>query len=289
MAGLTCPNCGREMERNEEADMATDECPECGAVFLDRGELNALATGMTGDIEYCSVDSDFHEDRFPARACPKCGSEMAKVNLLRLSDLIFDHCPDCGGFFLDKGEVAKMNRELRAMAPNKQAEEYRGTHGGRLVRVDRTGDIVARDYLGFVQTTAVSFIRVSVFFREEMPLGVRVFQERWPVRLAKGLGLFRGQDIETGDERFDSMFRVQGEDEAAVAGHLDAPAREALLSFAGGEHSICGKTGSLQVTSSAVVYVEGPYGPDSIDDVVGKSKPLIDELVDIADKIEAVP
>lgn len=289
MAGLTCPNCDTAMERDEEADMATDECPECGAVFLDRGELNALATGMAGDIEYCSVDSDFHEDRFPARACPRCGSQMTKVNLLRLSDLIFDHCPDCGGFFLDKGEVAKMNRELRSMAPNKQAEEYRGTHGGRLVRVDRTSDVIARDYLGFVQTTPVAFIRVSVFFRGEMPLGIHVFQERWPMRLAKSLGLFRGQDIETGDERFDSMFRVQSEEEAAVARHLDEAARQALLSFADGGRRIGGKTGSLQITSSAVVYVEGPYGPNSPDDVVARAEPLIAELVDIADKVEAVP
>lgn len=290
MANPTCPDCRTEMKKDEEGDITTDVCPKCGGVFLDKGELNTLATGMKGDIEYCSIDEDFHQDRFPQRSCPKClERQMTKVNLLRLSDVIFDYCSKCEGFFLEKGEVQEMNRELKSLTPNKKAEEYRATHGEHLVRVDQTTEVVQLEYLGISRLVGARHIRVSVFFSKEMPSNIRVFQEAWPMRLAKGLGLFWGQDIKTGDEGFDAVFRVQGQDEETIARHLDDGARELLLSFTRGGRSIYGQSGSLEITSSGVVYVEGPYARNSIGDVVDRSKPLIDELVHIADEIETIP
>jgi len=278
------------MKKDDEGDITTDACPKCGAVFLDKGELGALATGMAGDIEYCSIDQDFHQDQFQQRSCPKCsGRQMRKVNLLRLSDLIFDYCSSCGGFFLDKGEVQKMNQELRSLTPNKKAEEYRARHGEHLVRVDQTSDVVQVEYVAVSRLANARYIRVSVFFSKEMPPGIRLFEEAWPMRLAKGLGLFWGQDIKTGDEQFDSLFRVQGQDEETIARHLDTRARQSLLSFAKSGTSVFGRTGSLEITSSGVVYVEGPYVPSSIGDVVERAKPVIEALVNIADDVEAVP
>ena len=98
---ISCPNCGCAMQQKEYPDVTTDVCSSCGGVFLDKGELNAIAVGMGGDIEYCSIDAGRHADRFETRICPKCpGEKMQKINLLRLSDLIFDYCPACGGFWL---------------------------------------------------------------------------------------------------------------------------------------------------------------------------------------------
>jgi len=278
------------MKINEEGDLTTDVCPKCTGVFLDRRELNVIATGMAGDIEYCSIDKEFHEDKFEIRLCPVCSNEkMKKIALLRLSDIIFDYCSNCGGFFLDKGEVRKMNQELKALTPNKEAEEYRATHGKHPVRIVRTNTVVIEGHIGLNHLVNAVYIRVSVFFSKEMPPEIRVFQEAWPMRLAKGLGLFWGQDIKTGDEKFDSVFRVQGENETTIAKHLDEAARESLLAFRKRGASILGETGSLEITSSGVAYVEGPYIPDSVSNVVERSKLVIDQLVQIADKIEAVP
>ena len=282
------------MKQDVAGDITTEVCPKCGGVFLDKGELNILATGIKGDIELCSIDNDFHEDRFQQRSCPKCESQqMTKVNLLRLSDLIFDYCWKCEGFFLDMGEIQEMNRELKSLTPNKRAEEYRATHSKHLVRIDQTTDVVnATNVGGIVGISKLAFagyIRVSVFFSKEMPPSIRVFQEVWPMRLAKSLGLFWGQDIKTEDEQFDAIFRVQGQDAKAIARHLDDEARKLLLEFASGRRSIYSLMGSLEITSSGVVYVEGPYTPHGMDDIVERSMPLINELVEIADKIEVVP
>ena len=53
---LTCPGCKSPMETVNEADIKVDRCAHCGGVFLDKDELNVLATGMSGNIEYCSID-----------------------------------------------------------------------------------------------------------------------------------------------------------------------------------------------------------------------------------------
>jgi Zn-finger nucleic acid-binding protein len=278
------------MKQDVAGDITTEVCPKCGGVFLDKGELNILATGIKGDIELCSIDNDFHEDRFQQRSCPKCDAQqMAKVNLLRLSDLIFDYCWKCEGFFLDMGEIQAMNRELKSLTPNKSAEEYRATHSNHLVRIDQTTDVADSGFAGVSRLAFAGYIRVSVFFSKEMPPSIRVFQEVWPMRLAKGLGLFWGQDIKTEDEQFDAIFRVQGQDAKAIARHLDDEARKLLLQFATGRRSIYSLTGSLEITSSGVVYIEGPYTPHGMDDIVERSMPLINELVEIAGKIEVVP
>jgi len=293
MATLMCPNCQTPMERGDRRDLTVDLCPSCGGVWLDSGELNDLATGMHGDIEYCSIDEDVHRDRFPERSCPRCpGQVMRKINLLRLSDLIFDWCPECGGFFLDKGEVEQMNRELKNLTPNHEAEEYRAMHGRHLVRLDQTDSVMATQFVpGMTRFLEATYLRLIVYFSEEMPTRMRVSQTGWPIRLAMALGLFWGEDYKTGDEAFDARFRVQGADERLIVPHLDAVARRALLDFADEKPCILKESGSLEVMSAGVVYIEGPYEPKSLAqvDVVERARPLIDRLVDLAEKIEQVP
>ena len=111
---LICPHCEANMNHVVEPDMTYEKCPRCDGLFLDPGELNTMATGMPGDIEYCSIQADDDDqDRFPVRVCPKCpGQKMKKENLLVYSSLIFDLCENCHGWFLDRGELKKMNAVL---------------------------------------------------------------------------------------------------------------------------------------------------------------------------------
>ena len=68
---MKCPACSAEMRSVKSPDLVIEECPDCQGVFLDKDELNTLATGMSGNIEYCSVDEDFHKDKFSTRVCSK--------------------------------------------------------------------------------------------------------------------------------------------------------------------------------------------------------------------------
>ena len=288
MAELTCPSCGARMQSKPSADVTIEECPSCGGIFLNKSELNALVTGMAGNIECLSVDEDLHTDKFPLRNCPKCPDQpMRKVNLLHLSDLVFDYCPACDGFYLDKGEIEEINRELRSMAPNQEAEEYREMHGRHLVRIDQSDDVMQADYLGITQMVQSRTIRVTVYFADEMPSGFHVARESWARHLVKVLGLHLGEDVETGDRHFDAAFRVHCEKASAAMRHLDAPAREKIMAFVDADRKICDGDGSLQITSSAVVYVETPCSPRAAEDLVDKAMPIVEQLVAIADAVEA--
>ena len=199
------------MKQDVAGDITTEVCPKCGGVFLDKGELNILATGIKGDIELCSIDNDFHEDRFQQRSCPKCeAQQMTKVNLLRLSDLIFDYCWKCEGFFLDMGEIQAMNRELKSLTPNKSAEEYRATHSNHLVRIDQTTDVVDAQIRRNLKT-GLRRLHPSFCVLQQRDATQYPRQEVWPMRLAKGLGGGRTsrQKMNNSMPYFESKDRMQ--------------------------------------------------------------------------------
>lgn len=80
---LICPGCESAMDTVKDIDIWIDRCSQCGGVFLDRNELNIVATGMSDDIEYCSIDERAHEDKFAARVCPVCPDRpMRKIEYM---------------------------------------------------------------------------------------------------------------------------------------------------------------------------------------------------------------
>ena len=122
MTAPNCPNCHTPMDEMVEPDVSVDVCAKCGGRLLEKGELNELATGLAGDIEFRSVVwtavVKASEDRvptcdFPIRSCPFCSSSMEKVGLTLIVDVVFDHCEDSGCYYLDAGELRTMNYKLR--------------------------------------------------------------------------------------------------------------------------------------------------------------------------------
>ena len=92
MSVLQCPHCNTGMYKVVEPEISTDVCPNCKGVWLEKGEINILASGMAGNIEYCSIDDKTHVDRFPVRRCPKCPDQNLKKSTylaIQKSSLIF--------------------------------------------------------------------------------------------------------------------------------------------------------------------------------------------------------
>ncbi|MHC4504045.1 MAG: TFIIB-type zinc ribbon-containing protein [Planctomycetota bacterium] len=286
---MKCPGCGAEMQGVDDSDITTDKCTACGGVFLDKGELNALATGMAGDIEFCSKDEDTLSDKFNVRTCPKCAdTPMEKVELVRYTDIIFDYCPACQGFFLDSGEVKAMNEELRAIAGKEHGQELRTHKNDRLVTVDLVSGVGSTVDAGVggkpIATTA---IRIAVYFKEPMGIGLRVHTEGWTVKLAKAFGLYRGQDLSIGNEDFDGRFVIQAEDADKAWRAFPQGAQDALLKFVAEGPQLVLQPGSLQILDDRIVYLEGPYGGELRTDVVAASPKVVDPLLAIAEMMEA--
>ena len=262
--------------------------------FLDAKELNVLATGMSGNIEYCTIDTDEHKDKFPVRKCPKCNEKlMDKVNLLEFSNIIFDYCTNCHGFFLDKREVKSMNAYLIKNTPSKRSEEIRKTIKNYLVRLDIISDGYAvTDFKSIMIPGRISYgignmIHVRIYFQSPLNLGLEVYQEKWSAKLAKLFNLYNGQDIIIGNKEFDSYFIVRSNNENKLRQALTPSIQDKINNFMSSNRSIIKKSGTLKIYDDYIFYTEGPYiDPKEIKDVSDMAEPIINFLIEIAREIE---
>lgn len=118
---MRCLNCGKEMINNlvqfKGQHISYDMCEACGSLWLDATELDKTAFQVTGSIEYSSTD-EAEGIREPLKKCPRCeDTALNKVYFLEYSDILLDRCRNCGGFWLDGGELDLVNKELQSIMP----------------------------------------------------------------------------------------------------------------------------------------------------------------------------
>jgi Zn-finger nucleic acid-binding protein len=118
---MICLNCGTEMMNNQVTTkkdvISYDACEKCGSLWLDAGELDKMAFQVKGEIEYCSQEP-VEEAKTKIRKCPRCeDSDLYAVNFLNYSDIVLHHCKNCGGFWLDGGELDLIDKDLAKIMP----------------------------------------------------------------------------------------------------------------------------------------------------------------------------
>lgn len=118
---MICLNCGSAMVNNEivtqQARISYDMCDACGSLWLDAGELDKLAFKVDGSIEFCSQDEVAVAGKAPGN-CPRCDAvELSFVKFLGDSSILLRHCENCGGFFLNGGELNLIDKELARIMP----------------------------------------------------------------------------------------------------------------------------------------------------------------------------
>ncbi len=114
---MECPRCGSELTSKDVMDHEILSCNSCKGMWLHRHQLNELLHDVSdnvGDFETISVEYNPDGERLPEITCIECGDvQMDKINFLEYSDIIIDHCPRCGSFWLDKDELDKMEEYTR--------------------------------------------------------------------------------------------------------------------------------------------------------------------------------
>jgi uncharacterized protein len=118
---MNCLNCGTEMTSNEvitkKDRISYNMCEKCGSLWLDAGELDKMAFQVTGSIEYCEGEKDSLPEQQPKK-CPRCDdSPLDKVKFLESDDIFLRRCRNCGGFWLDGGELNLIDQELTRIMP----------------------------------------------------------------------------------------------------------------------------------------------------------------------------
>jgi Zn-finger nucleic acid-binding protein len=128
----TCDSCGGEWLDCDEIQKVTF----LREVRFDEDERRAIAesTSITG-IPLKNVDRDL--------VCPKCGTTTDPVNYGGDTGIIVDRCTACGGFWLDAGELEKIQMVVEGWNDGLAGDlaQYRGTLRDVAVRLDKEDDV----------------------------------------------------------------------------------------------------------------------------------------------------
>lgn len=118
---MDCLNCGAEMMTNhvvtKKDQISYNMCENCGSLWLDAGELDKLAFKVEGSIEFCEQEKDAAPEQ-KALKCPRCDDYvLKKIKFLESDDIFLHYCENCGGFWLDGGELNLVDQELARIMP----------------------------------------------------------------------------------------------------------------------------------------------------------------------------
>jgi uncharacterized protein len=112
---LGCPRCVTPLRRLRIGGVDTDICEACGGVWLDRLELSrfenpdsALGDALVAHLSQIPAALTDHAARL---RCPRHpGVVMLRRAFSRTIPIQIDECPECGGLWLDTGELAQIHR-----------------------------------------------------------------------------------------------------------------------------------------------------------------------------------
>jgi hypothetical protein len=118
---MNCPNCKTPLKLVGYEGIGVETCEACGGEWLDAPELAKIlalrkvkftekerqevaeATTIMG-VRLASVDRNL--------VCPKCGATTDPVNYGGDTGIIIDRCTSCGGIWLDKDELEKVQQVI---------------------------------------------------------------------------------------------------------------------------------------------------------------------------------
>jgi len=104
---------GVEMEKLRIGPVTIDRCPKSGAIWLDKGELAALAAldahdrGLIKRLDQPRPGVVKRSGRGPLKS-PRSGLVMMVVNDPKQKHVEFEVDPESGGCFFDAGELADL-------------------------------------------------------------------------------------------------------------------------------------------------------------------------------------
>lgn len=115
---MNCPRCKDALRTETVSDagflIEVDNCKNCGGTWFDESELQRIENITEPTIwETRNIPSMY--DQLEALYCPKCeGGQsilMKKAEHHRDDKVIMDYCENCGGIWLDKGELEAIQTE----------------------------------------------------------------------------------------------------------------------------------------------------------------------------------
>lgn len=141
---MQCLVCHNILQNKDFETQSIDQCPVCGGIWFDEGELYEVAVHLIADnkIEDLSVKEAFNRklvlpdrNNQPERKCPKCGIKMSVINYAYNSNVFLDRCASCGGLWADKNEIEAVTRIIKG---NPTMNKYADALAGMTVDVENS-------------------------------------------------------------------------------------------------------------------------------------------------------
>ena len=124
---MKCPACFNELTEVQVGAVKVDVCHGgCAGIWFDAFELQRLdeAHEVAGEhLVNILRDPQLQVDQVRKRECPRCtGIKLKRQFFSPKIRLEVDHCPNCGGYWLDAGELEKIRQGQR---PDADAQSSR--------------------------------------------------------------------------------------------------------------------------------------------------------------------
>ena len=127
---MKCPSCGNVLTLMVAGDITVNTCEHgCSGMWFDWFELEKLDEPHESAGEALlnlKKDNDVYVDHSKQRLCPKCDDVVMMRHFFCVKKQVeVDECPNCGGFWLDAGELATIRSQFASKEEReKAAEEY---------------------------------------------------------------------------------------------------------------------------------------------------------------------
>ena len=142
---IVCPACQKVMKEIylSDADVTLDICLDgCGGIYFDNREYKKVDEQHENIDEILEAikDKEFITvDDTKERICPVCGAKMVKNHASTKHEIWVDDCYNCGGKFLDNGELQKIRAQYNSDAERSTAmmEMAENLFGEDIKRLER--------------------------------------------------------------------------------------------------------------------------------------------------------
>lgn len=113
---MICPACSQNLTETQVGAVAVDVCHGgCGGIWFDLFELQRVDEQHESAGEpllNIPRDPALQMDFARKRDCPRCeGIKLKRHFFSARRQVEVDHCPNCGGYWLDAGELEKIRAE----------------------------------------------------------------------------------------------------------------------------------------------------------------------------------
>lgn len=117
------------MDQMSFREVQLDDCPQCGGIWFDDGELKKLQS-IGDELSLHSLEGQAKPDKDvvtterEAKLCPICNERLTPYRYMYSSDVLLDECDECYGVWVQDGELEKMAHYLESeqerIAPTKR-------------------------------------------------------------------------------------------------------------------------------------------------------------------------